>query len=178
MDSSVSPKDEIWSLRVCHHISTGLYNHFTECCWNVADIRNNIKAGAYPLCRGYTGCPGRNVKNFGRVFLMLKYTDITQNTYIQSWTVTPEKFQTLTAVTHLLITKFILKLAGIGGLRLYWADIRLWGTQGPFIRPRCIGTVRARTHCKSNQAYTNNAMLPNLNVSARGSTPMLIMKPL
>jgi hypothetical protein len=35
-----------------------------------------------------TGCPGRNVKNFGSVFLTLKYTDITQNTYIQSWTVT------------------------------------------------------------------------------------------
>jgi hypothetical protein len=29
-------------------------------------------------------CPRRNVPNFGRVFLMLKYTDITQNTYIQS----------------------------------------------------------------------------------------------
>jgi len=26
MDSSISPKDEIWFLRVCHHISTGLYN--------------------------------------------------------------------------------------------------------------------------------------------------------
>ena len=26
--------------------------------------------------------------DFGRVFLMLKYTDITQNTYVQSWTVT------------------------------------------------------------------------------------------
>jgi len=25
MDSSVSPKDEIWFLRVCHHSSTGLY---------------------------------------------------------------------------------------------------------------------------------------------------------
>jgi len=25
MDSSVSPKDEIWFLRVCHHISTGFY---------------------------------------------------------------------------------------------------------------------------------------------------------
>ena len=25
MDSSVSPKDEIWFLRVCHQISTGLY---------------------------------------------------------------------------------------------------------------------------------------------------------
>jgi len=32
----------------------------------------------------YTGCPRRNVPNFGRVFLMLNYTDITQNTYVQS----------------------------------------------------------------------------------------------
>ena len=29
-------------------------------------------------------CPRRNGQNFGRVFLMLNYTDITQNTYIQS----------------------------------------------------------------------------------------------
>ena len=36
----------------------------------------------------YTGCPRRNLPDFGRVFLMLNYTDITQNTYIQSWTVT------------------------------------------------------------------------------------------
>jgi hypothetical protein len=33
------------------------------------------------------GVPG-GMDNFGRVFLMLKYTDITQNTYIQSRTVT------------------------------------------------------------------------------------------
>ena len=32
----------------------------------------------------YTGCPRRNVPDFGRVFLMLKYTDITQNTLVQS----------------------------------------------------------------------------------------------
>ena len=32
----------------------------------------------------YTGCPRRNVPDFGRVFLMLKYTDITQNTYVKS----------------------------------------------------------------------------------------------
>ena len=66
----------------------------------------------------YTGCPRKNGKNFGRVFLMLNYTDITQNTYIQSRTVTeimPEKFENLTAVTHLLITKYILKLAGTCG---------------------------------------------------------------
>ena len=49
---------------------------------------------------------------------MLKYTDITK-THISKverlrrlW---QEKFETLTAVTHLLITKFILKLAGICG---------------------------------------------------------------
>jgi len=36
----------------------------------------------------YTECPRRNVPDFGRVFLMLKYTNITENTYIQSWTVT------------------------------------------------------------------------------------------
>jgi len=29
------------------------------------------------IASGYTGCPRRNVPDFGRVFLMLKYTDIT-----------------------------------------------------------------------------------------------------
>ena len=32
----------------------------------------------------YTGCNRRNGPNFGRVFLRSNYTDITQNTYIQS----------------------------------------------------------------------------------------------
>ena len=36
----------------------------------------------------YTGCQRRKGPNFGRVFLMLNYTDITRNTDIQSWTVT------------------------------------------------------------------------------------------
>jgi hypothetical protein len=30
----------------------------------------------------YTGCPRRNLSDFGIMFLKLKYTDITQNTYI------------------------------------------------------------------------------------------------
>ena len=30
----------------------------------------------------YTGCPRRKGPNFGRVFLMSNYTDITRNTYI------------------------------------------------------------------------------------------------
>jgi len=33
-----------------------------------------------PFIYIYTGCPRRNVPDFGRVFLMLNYTDITQNT--------------------------------------------------------------------------------------------------
>ena len=37
---------------------------------------------------GYTGCPGRNVPDFGRMFLKLKYIKLTKNTYIRSWTVT------------------------------------------------------------------------------------------
>jgi len=41
---------------------------------------NDIRSAKYL----YTGCPRRNVPDFGRVFLMLKYTDITQNTGIQS----------------------------------------------------------------------------------------------
>jgi len=39
------------------------------------------------VCRGvyiYTGYPRRNVPDFGRMFLKLKYTDITQKTYSQS----------------------------------------------------------------------------------------------
>ena len=46
--------------------------------------------GMMVLCslKVYTGCPRRNGQNFGIVFLMLNYTDISQNTYIQSWKVT------------------------------------------------------------------------------------------
>ena len=35
----------------------------------------------------YTGCNRRKGPNFGRVFLMWNYTEKTQNTYVQSWTV-------------------------------------------------------------------------------------------
>ena len=49
-------------------------------------VSNRLPAAPFVIL--YTGCPRRNVPDFGRAFLMLKYTDITQNTYIQSWTVT------------------------------------------------------------------------------------------
>ena len=50
--------------------------------------RHAVVTGTHYMVCLYTGCPRRNVPDFGKVFLMLKYTDITQNTYMQSWTVT------------------------------------------------------------------------------------------
>ena len=40
------------------------------------------------LSKWHPGCPGRNVPDFGRMFLKFKYTDLTKNTYIRSWTFT------------------------------------------------------------------------------------------
>ena len=96
-------------------------SHFTDWAIPVQMINNNNNNNnnvSITQIYIYTGCPRRNGQNFGRVFLMLNYTDITQNTYIQSWTVTEilaREFETLTVVTHLLITKYVLKLAGICG---------------------------------------------------------------
>jgi len=62
----------------------------------------------------YTGCPRRNVPDFGRVFLMLKYTDITQNTYVQSWT-----------VTEIMLLYFVLRLLSrhVNNLELKWIEL-------------------------------------------------------
>ena len=46
------------------------------------------RGGDTPRHSFYTGCPRRKGPNFGRVFLRSNYTDITQNTYIQSSMVT------------------------------------------------------------------------------------------
>ena len=67
-----------------------------------------VEAWNYLNIGFYTGCPRRNGHNFGRVFLMLNYIDITQNTYIQSWTVTEimarEKCGLLTGSTYCTCT--------------------------------------------------------------------------
>ena len=64
-------------------------------CTHIIQTKLMLKNQIYPpkskftATRGptHTGCPRRNVPDFVRVFLVLRYTDITQNTYIQSWTV-------------------------------------------------------------------------------------------
>ena len=47
-------------------------------------ITGEVYKIAFEVFPRYTGCPRRNVPDFRRVFLMLKYTDKTQNTYVQS----------------------------------------------------------------------------------------------
>jgi len=64
----------------------------TDTSWDWTSDTPICSTAPSPLCyRGplllYTECPRRDVPDFGRVFLTLKYTDITQNTYIQRWTV-------------------------------------------------------------------------------------------
>ena len=76
----------VLSVRLCSIWFGSVGNCRLEYCTGTANCQS-----AQPHCTGTTlptGCPRRNVPDFGRVFLMLKYTDITQNTYVQSWTVT------------------------------------------------------------------------------------------
>jgi hypothetical protein len=61
--------------------------------WKIAKIIPTIKRGKVnsmdpskyrPIRLINTECPRRNVPDFGRMFLTIKYTDLTQNTYIRS----------------------------------------------------------------------------------------------
>ena len=67
---------------------------YLEFLMKLIPFRFQLQSGKNKRCLReslHTGCPRRNEQNFGREFLMLKCTDITQNTYVQSWTVTEIK---------------------------------------------------------------------------------------
>jgi hypothetical protein len=57
---------------------------------NIARFSRNMLQAHYTHTHTHrdTGCPGGNVPDLGRMFSRLKYTDITQNTYIRIETVT------------------------------------------------------------------------------------------
>jgi hypothetical protein len=59
-------------------------NKFKRDILHLHHIKNILPQAYNTTVISYTGCPRRNVPYFGRVFLMLKYTDINQNTYIQN----------------------------------------------------------------------------------------------
>ena len=66
---------------ILHSTQTQIKYKHTKIYTNTLNIH---KSNMYIHIYIYTGCPRRNVPDFGREFLILKYTDITQNTYIQS----------------------------------------------------------------------------------------------
>jgi len=72
--------------RYCWPYSSAGRDPLDHTLWKIFQ-NTNLMHNSFIL-QHYTGCPRRNGQNFGRVFLMLNYTDITQNTYIQSLTVT------------------------------------------------------------------------------------------
>ena len=72
------------SFSVLHQESSTVHTPISICHTQISKMGKITSVYIYI----YTGCPRRNVPDFWRVFLMLKYTDITQNTYVQSWTVT------------------------------------------------------------------------------------------
>jgi len=71
MDSSVSPKDEIWFLRVCHHISNAVYKllgispvarslAFTNSSLDTALLRHVRTADAKVSAHTFFTCEGVN----------------------------------------------------------------------------------------------------------------------
>ena len=80
-----------WSNRICYRpTSARCCNYSYECApddgWGYHPKHLELSAGN--IIKLYTGCNRRNGPDFGRVFLRSNYTDITQNTYIQSWKIT------------------------------------------------------------------------------------------
>jgi hypothetical protein len=59
------------------------YNYKLELHLQMVEIQTLIQFKK--AVQTYTGRPRRKGPNYGRVFLRSNYTDITQNTYIQSW---------------------------------------------------------------------------------------------
>ena len=62
----------------------GQHIKILQCRLNIRCTNNQAEQLAILKALEYMGCNRRNGPDFGRVFLMLYYTDITQNTYIQS----------------------------------------------------------------------------------------------
>ena len=71
-------KHYLWSHHIHPNICTNIrYDH----------LRTWGNSPTFIYNSQYAGCNRRNGPDFGRVFLRSNYTDITQNTYIQNWTV-------------------------------------------------------------------------------------------
>ena len=87
-------------------------------------------------------CPKRNVPDFVRVFLMLNYTDITQNTYVQSWTVTE------------IMASGSLKLWQL--LHTYWLPNTYWNWQEYVVSVMLISVLNIKLNCEWHKTIKLN----------------------
>ena len=71
-----------------HHILQGCIKIPVTEAWQAKSLTHWILLKYYLATNAHTGCPRGNVPDHGRMLLTLKYTDITQNTYIRSWALT------------------------------------------------------------------------------------------
>ena len=75
---------KVGNIRTEKRVQTNKYAYL-RVKWAIYILKNTYERGN--MCLTYR-VSQEELPDFGRVFLMLKYTDITQNTYVQSWTVT------------------------------------------------------------------------------------------
>jgi hypothetical protein len=81
----LSPCHKLWKTRKDMYTNVPYYIILSESSMNHLLDHSSLTLSlimSYIYIYIYIVCPRRNGQNFGRVFLMLKYTDITQNTYI------------------------------------------------------------------------------------------------
>ena len=100
----------------------------------------------------YTGCPRRNVQYFRRVFLELNYTDITQNTYIQSWTVTE--------ITAREVWNFDICYT------LYWLPNSYWNWLEYVVSVMLISVLNIKVTCEWHKAIKLNYKNSRIHVFA------------
>ena len=76
MDSSVSPKDEIWFLCVCHHISPGLYEGKVD-----VPVMSHTRVSlllqiSFQLVEGFSECPYEPGGSTGQVHVVVLPSDV------------------------------------------------------------------------------------------------------
>ena len=98
----------------------------------------------------YTGCNRRNGPDFGRVFLMLNYTEKPQNTYIESWTVWE------------IMASEVLKLWQL--LHTYWLPNSYWNWQECVVSVMLISLLFIKITCEWHRAVNCNCKVPRIRV--------------
>jgi len=98
----------------------------------------------------YTGCHRRNGPNFGKVFLVLNYTDITQNTLCPKLNGFRDN------------GKWSLKLWQL--LHTYWLPNSYWNWQEYVVSVMLISVLDIKVTCEWQKAINLNCEVPRIRI--------------